>query len=111
LKALVSVIDPPKKEPPDSTARMALLIDGHYETVASRPSLKRRSALTQSTLPAGLRSGLKEHQIHGLRWLQDAWKDGMPGVLLADDMGLGKTLQALAFLLWQREKMNSEMLN
>ncbi|HBJ84206.1 MAG TPA: ATP-dependent helicase [Verrucomicrobiales bacterium] len=108
LKALVSVIDPPKKEPSDSTGRMALLIDGHYETVASRRGLTPRSALTQSTLPAGLRSGLKEHQIQGLRWMQDAWKDGMPGVLLADDMGLGKTLQALAFLLWQRENSPSD---
>lgn len=58
---------------------------------------------SEATLPPGLRSGLKEHQLYGLRWLQGAWQQGMPGVLLADDMGLGKTLQALAFLAWLKE--------
>jgi len=48
---------------------------------------------------------LKTHQLAGLAWLQDAWRQGRPGVLLADDMGLGKTLQALAFLAWLREGM------
>ena len=50
-------------------------------------------------------TALKTHQLAGLAWLQDAWRQGRPGVLLADDMGLGKTLQALAFLAWLREGM------
>jgi len=40
-------------------------------------------------------------------WLQRAWAAEYPGVLLADDMGLGKTLQALTFLTWLREAMDS----
>jgi SNF2 family DNA or RNA helicase len=40
-----------------------------------------------------------------LAWLQSAWAEGLPGVLLADDMGLGKTLQGLAFLAWLRQGM------
>jgi superfamily II DNA or RNA helicase len=59
----------------------------------------------QPGIPACLRTGLKDHQATGLLWLQTAWAQGRPGVLLADDMGLGKTLQALAFLAWLREGM------
>jgi len=44
----------------------------------------------------------KPHQIGAISWLKQAYRDGMPGVLLADDMGLGKTLAVLAFLAWLR---------
>jgi SNF2 family DNA or RNA helicase len=57
--------------------------------------------------PSCLRTPLKAHQEKGLRWLQEAWSHGRPGVLLADDMGLGKTLQALTFLAWLREGMRA----
>lgn len=43
---------------------------------------------------------LYEHQREAVEWLQDLWRRGIPGALLADDMGLGKTLQCLAFLKW-----------
>jgi SNF2 family DNA or RNA helicase len=52
--------------------------------------------------PTALQTALKDHQKAGLDWLQETWRGGAPGVLLADDMGLGKTLQALAFLEWLR---------
>jgi len=58
-------------------------------------------------LPGCLHTPLKTHQDKGLRWLQLAWGQGRPGVLLADDMGLGKTLQALAFLAWLRDGMQA----
>lgn len=51
-------------------------------------------------IPAGLTSTLREHQKHGLLWLQRCWKKGMPGALLADDMGVGKTIQSVSFLRW-----------
>ena len=54
--------------------------------------------------PGPLKSTLKPHQVEGFRWLTDAWRAGMPGVVLADDMGLGKTFQALAFMAWLREQ-------
>lgn len=103
LKALSSVIRPPKNPPRDPETKFALLIEGNYEAVGCGQTLAARSILSAATLPSGLLSGLKEHQLYGLRWLQDAWQQGMPGVLLADDMGLGKTLQALAFLAWLKE--------
>jgi hypothetical protein len=103
LKALSSVIRPPKNPPRDPEAKFALLIEGNYEAVGCGQTLAARTILSAETLPSGLLSGLKEHQLYGLRWLQDAWQQGMPGVLLADDMGLGKTLQALAFLAWLKE--------
>jgi hypothetical protein len=105
LKALSSVIRPAKNPPRDPEAKYALLIEGNYEAVGCGQTLATRVMHTAATLPSGLRSGLKEHQLHGLRWLQDAWQQGMPGVLLADDMGLGKTLQALTFLAWLKENV------
>ncbi len=58
-------------------------------------------------LPESVETLLKPHQREGLQWLQDSWRSGRPGTLLADDMGLGKTLQALAFLTWIRDGMTS----
>ena len=43
---------------------------------------------------------LYPHQKEALAWLQDLWRRGVPGGLLADDMGLGKTIQSLCFLKW-----------
>src|SRR5262249_37443249 len=68
----------------------------------SRPVSPRLTHLPEGS-PNLVKATLKTHQTSGLAWLQQAWKSGMPGVLLADDMGLGKTLQALAFLAWRRD--------
>jgi superfamily II DNA or RNA helicase len=57
----------------------------------------------EKSVPFGLKTTLMAHQIEGLNWIQDAWLEGMTGVLLADDMGLGKTIQVLAFLAWLAE--------
>ena len=58
--------------------------------------------------PAALSTlSLYPHQRDGVQWLQTAWVEGMPGVLLADDMGLGKTLQTLAFLAWLQERFDA----
>ncbi len=45
---------------------------------------------------------LKQHQLDGIKWLQNLFKNRefRRGCLLADDMGLGKTLQVLTFLAW-----------
>jgi len=59
-------------------------------------------------IPAALATRhLYPHQSEGVRWLQTAWIEGMPGVLLADDMGLGKTLQTLTFLAWLQERFDA----
>lgn len=68
---------------------------------------ERRGILSASgeraSLPAALLSNtqLKEHQVHGVAWLQHLWRhspSACRGALLADDMGLGKTIQLLAFM-------------
>ena len=55
----------------------------------------------------GLATGitLLEHQLEGLKWLQEHWRTRTDGALLADDMGLGKTIQTLAFMWWLRKQI------
>ena len=68
---------------------------------------ERRGVLVALTEPAALPSTLlshielKEHQLHGVAWLQHLWRhspSACRGALLADDMGLGKTIQLLTFM-------------
>lgn len=48
------------------------------------------------------------HQQEGLAWLQELYRKGHAGGLLADDMGLGKTLQVLSFIDWHNEYRNNK---
>lgn len=68
---------------------------------------ERRGALAETIEPPVLPSTLlseiqlKEHQLHGVAWLQHLWRHSPAacrGALLADDMGLGKTIQLLTFM-------------
>ncbi|WP_353627699.1 SNF2-related protein [Ralstonia pseudosolanacearum] len=68
---------------------------------------ERRGVLAASIKPVVLPSAmfnwvkLKEHQLHGVAWLQHLWRHSPTacrGALLADDMGLGKTIQLLTFM-------------
>ncbi len=101
-----SAISAPLQVP--ETERTVLLIKTHEDAVDG--SAEGVYSVERSAPPPGVPRGvvttLKGHQVQGLRWLQDAWTAGAPGVLLADDMGLGKTLQGLAFLAWLREGMS-----
>ena len=58
----------------------------------------------------GLKDGfsLYPHQVECLEWLEDLWRRGWPGALLADDMGLGKTLQSLSFMKWLGDGMKAQ---
>lgn len=56
-----------------------------------------------AVLPEGLNAQLREYQITGFRWLEMLSHYGFGGIL-ADEMGLGKTLQAIAFLLSQKQQ-------
>lgn len=111
LAALASLPEPTRAKPGDEAARVRaapevlLIADNEEEVAAEAHWLPRQGA--EPGLPRVLRTPLKAHQADGLRWLQEAWCQGRPGVLLADDMGLGKTLQALAFLAWLLEGMNA----
>jgi superfamily II DNA or RNA helicase len=83
--------------------KSVLLIEDNLESVgyASMPKSRRASPFS---VPA-MSSTLKPHQIECLIWLQDQWRSGSPGGILADDMGLGKTLEALCFLRWLQDEM------
>lgn len=53
--------------------------------------------------PEGLCTELRPYQKFGYRWMMTLKKLGFGGIL-ADDMGLGKTVQAIAYLLAQKEE-------
>jgi hypothetical protein len=81
----------------------------NIEEVGFQTGKTPRAALTYE-LPALLHTvSLYPHQKVGVTWLQEHWKQGSNGVLLADDMGLGKTLQCLAFMAWIKEAMNEDI--
>jgi SNF2 family DNA or RNA helicase len=112
LSTLLGVVKPDLKQPTarpsekvpqeENDQKRVLIVEENFDTLGfARKNVPR--AELESSVPPVVRPTLKEHQIGGLSWLQDSWKKGLPGVLLADDMGLGKTLQALAFLAWVRE--------
>lgn len=111
LDTLTGTIAPPKaKDGPESQStetesspKLVLLVEEHHDKVTYRRQPKQRSMDLPQGRPEALATELKPHQDSGLSWLQEAWRHGAGGVLLADDMGLGKTLQALAFLAWLKQ--------
>jgi SNF2 family DNA or RNA helicase len=97
----------PAREAPIGPAPVeVLIIRPNEETLEIEEAVSRRAAISPE-VPAALATPPKEHQCEGLAWLQKAWAEGLPGVLLADDMGLGKTLQGLSFLTWLRDGMEA----
>jgi superfamily II DNA or RNA helicase len=59
--------------------------------------------LPRVEVPRGFTGTLRNYQQDGLDFLAHASTLGL-GAVLADDMGLGKTIQALAWILWLRER-------
>ena len=51
----------------------------------------------------GMTSRLRDYQKRGTEWLMFLFENGLGG-LLCDDMGLGKTHQAMALMVWLRER-------
>jgi len=51
----------------------------------------------------GMTSPLRDYQKRGAEWLMFLFENGFGG-LLCDDMGLGKTHQAMALMMWLRER-------
>lgn len=86
--------------------KVFLIVDENYEEVSFHRNLSTRGPEGIGGIPASLLTSLKPHQEEGLEWLQAAWRQGFPGVLLGDDMGLGKTLMALTFLKWLVDTRN-----
>jgi SNF2 family DNA or RNA helicase len=77
----------------------------NFDEVAWKPDRGPRRATGLGDVPLAIRTPLKAHQIESLRWQQEAWASGLPGVLNADEQGLGKTLQTISFLVWLKEQM------
>lgn len=63
--------------------------------------LNPKKPFTDHFLPAHLRHIMRNYQKEGLQWLQQLNAFGLSGIL-ADDMGLGKTIQALAYIVSER---------
>lgn len=57
---------------------------------------------TEDPVPDSLKPLLRPYQVNGYHWIRTLKQCGFSGIL-ADDMGLGKTLQALTFLLSEKE--------
>jgi hypothetical protein len=105
-RQIVDGSNTPPNDRKSPVEREVLVIQPNEGQIDLEAIFNRRSAPPRGT-PATLITPPKSHQHEGLAWLQKAWCEGNPGVLLADDMGLGKTLQALAFLAWLRDGMAS----
>lgn len=56
-------------------------------------------------LPTAFNGVLRDYQKIGYRWLKVLAMYGLGGIL-ADDMGLGKTIQAIAFILSEKERLD-----
>ncbi len=57
-------------------------------------------------IPSELDGTLRDYQKYGFQWLKTLSHYRFGGIL-ADDMGLGKTLQAIAFILSEKEQIRS----
>jgi len=51
----------------------------------------------------GMTSSLRPYQVKGVDWLRFLFENQLGGIL-CDDMGLGKTHQAMALMVWLKEK-------
>ncbi len=68
----------------------------------------RNPAGTDYPLPLPLQGVLRGYQETGYKWLKSLAACGFGGIL-ADDMGLGKTVQAIAFILSERQENPAQL--
>ncbi len=76
-------------------------VEGWLQVVLGQ--LRDQEPPEELTEPAGFKGSLRPYQRRGVGWLNYLRQLGI-GACLADDMGLGKTIQALALLLYVRER-------
>ena len=103
----------PSKSENDEGKEPVLIIEEHIEDTGSNkvniPSNDDFKHRYES--PPNLRPEIERiypHQEEGIAWLQELYRKGHAGGLLADDMGLGKTLQILSFLSWHDKYRNGQ---
>lgn len=79
--------------------------DDEWKRLSNR--LRNFAGLNDEPLPKGLNAELRTYQKHGYDWLCFLRDSAFHGIL-ADDMGLGKTIQALTFILAEKESGRAE---
>ncbi|WP_429401239.1 DEAD/DEAH box helicase [Paraburkholderia sp. MM5482-R1] len=82
------------------TARWSFHGDQWIHSLAER--IHKGTSVADVTVPATLKTELRDYQLYGLAWMQFLRANDLGGIL-ADDMGLGKTVQAIAHLLIEKE--------
>ena len=98
-------LDTPQNQ--DHPAEGPIVLDSvtNFLDLEWQPERGPRQTSLAATIPAQIKTALKNHQQESLAWQQAAWSDGIPGILNADEQGLGKTLQTIAFLRWLKDHM------
>lgn len=110
LDAILRLSDDGKKEkrlPKFLVGALANVIEGlNHNTDTGYRNLMdkmKQAYASEIPVPEDLKAMLRPYQADGYRWMCRLDKWGA-GACLADDMGLGKTVQAIAFLLYKKEK-------
>ncbi|MBE6050125.1 MAG: DEAD/DEAH box helicase [Clostridium sp.] len=72
--------------------------------------IEKNNYIYEETLkkPRGLKADLRSYQQDGVKWMQNKKEQELFGIL-ADEMGLGKTLQAISFLLLNKNKRKTSL--
>jgi hypothetical protein len=94
--------EPPVKQGPYVVQTLDNFQSINFEKKKAPPAQPLFYGMPRSLAP---KTRLLKHQEVGVKWLINAYNQGMPGVLIADDMGLGKTLQALVLLALYRDQV------
>ncbi|MFC6378613.1 DEAD/DEAH box helicase [Tatumella terrea] len=88
---------------PLNQATIILDTRDNFEEVNWCPEQAPRIPHIQGTIPSGIRTALRSHQLESFHHQLNSWQSGMPGILNADEQGLGKTLQTITFLRWLQD--------
>jgi len=110
LKKSVEARSKPEKDPNDESEASVkvLVIETNFnDTGYSKVKVNPRPG--SKVFPSLVKTSPKKHQEVGLRWLQNHWIEGSRGAMLCDDMGLGKTVQAIASILEETLRPNSNL--
>lgn len=100
---------PYKSEPKPRHSVYYLKVKESFDEVTyGETEFSPRCTTSELSLPSAVKSTPKPYQRVGVEWLQNSYKSGVSGALLADDMGLGKTFQVLCFLAWLKSFRKKE---
>lgn len=92
--------------PDDPNNTILIIKDNYFEIEDFFKSGQARKGEVGLPVSIANEISLYPHQEDGIKWMQELWRKGEKGGLLADDMGLGKTMQALIFAAWIKENSN-----